>query len=51
MSTSATALIADDEPNLAAYLRELLKKAWPELDIGAAEPRGVRARLSLPVAS
>jgi len=43
MSTSATALIADDEPNLAAYLRELLKKAWPELDIVAVARNGVEA--------
>jgi len=43
MSTSATALIADDEPNLAAYLRELLKKAWPALDIVAVARNGVEA--------
>ena len=43
MSTSATALIADDEPNLAAYLRELLKKAWPTLDIVAVARNGVEA--------
>ncbi len=43
MSTSPTALIADDEPNLAAYLRELLKKAWPELAIVAVARNGVEA--------
>ena len=43
MSTAATALIADDEPNLAAYLRELLKKAWPALDIVAVARNGVEA--------
>ena len=43
MSTSATALIADDEPNLAAYLRELLKKAWPALDVVAVARNGVEA--------
>ena len=43
MSTSATALIADDEPNLAAYLRELLKKAWPTLDVVAVARNGVEA--------
>ncbi len=43
MSASATALIADDEPNLAAYLRELLKKAWPALDVVAIARNGVEA--------
>jgi DNA-binding LytR/AlgR family response regulator len=43
MSTSATALIADDEPNLAAYLRELLRKAWPALEIVAVARNGVEA--------
>jgi len=43
MSASATALNADDEPNLAAYLRELLKKAWPALDIVAVARNGVEA--------
>ena len=43
MSSPATALIADDEPNLAAYLRELLKKAWPALDIVAVARNGVEA--------
>ena len=43
MSKSASALIADDEPHLAAYLRELLKKAWPALDIVAVARNGVEA--------
>ena len=43
MTTAATALIADDEPNLATYLRELLKKAWPALDIVAVARNGVEA--------
>ena len=43
MSTRATALIADDEPHLAAYLRELLEKQWPALDIVAVARNGVEA--------
>ena len=43
MSRPATALIADDEPNLAAYLRELLRKAWPALEIVAVARNGVEA--------
>lgn len=43
MSASPTALIADDEPHLAAYLRELLKKAWPALDVVAVARNGVEA--------
>lgn len=43
MSAAPTALIADDEPNLAAYLRELLKKAWPALEIVAVVRNGVDA--------
>jgi len=43
MSESPSALIADDEPHLAAYLRELLKKAWPALDIVAVARNGVEA--------
>jgi|KBSMisStaDraftv2_1062788.scaffolds.fasta_scaffold133456_2 DNA-binding LytR/AlgR family response regulator len=38
-----TALIADDEPHLAAYLRELLAKAWPELRVVAVAGNGVEA--------
>jgi len=43
VSTSPTALIADDEPHLAAYLRELLHKAWPALDVVAVARNGVEA--------
>ena len=32
-SPAARAIIADDEPHLAAYLRERLTAAWPELDV------------------
>ncbi|HEV7576353.1 MAG TPA: LytTR family DNA-binding domain-containing protein [Caldimonas sp.] len=39
----ATALLADDEPHLAAYLRELLAKAWPALAIVAVARNGVEA--------
>ncbi len=38
-----TALIADDEPNLASYLQGLLAKAWPELQIIAVAKNGVEA--------
>jgi DNA-binding LytR/AlgR family response regulator len=38
-----TALIADDEPHLAAYLRELLARAWPELAIVHVARNGVEA--------
>jgi DNA-binding LytR/AlgR family response regulator len=38
-----TALIADDEPHLAAYLVELLKKAWPELQVVHVAKNGVEA--------
>jgi DNA-binding LytR/AlgR family response regulator len=31
--TAPRALIADDEPHLAAYLRERLAELWPELDV------------------
>jgi len=43
VNKSPTALIADDEPHLAAYLRELLKKAWPALEIVAVARNGVEA--------
>jgi DNA-binding LytR/AlgR family response regulator len=40
------ALIADDEPHLAAYLRERLVAIWPELDIvGVAEDGPAALRL------
>lgn len=37
------ALIADDEPHLAHYLREQLKALWPELDIVHVSKNGVDA--------
>ncbi len=39
----ATALIADDEPHLAAYLQSSLASAWPELEIVAMARNGVEA--------
>ncbi len=38
-----TAVIADDEPHLAAYLRDLLGRAWPALAIVAVARNGVEA--------
>lgn len=38
-----TALIADDEPHLAAYLVDLLHKAWPELAVVHVARNGVEA--------
>jgi DNA-binding LytR/AlgR family response regulator len=38
-----TALIADDEPHLAHYLRDQLKLAWPELDVLHVSHDGVDA--------
>ncbi|MEO8836761.1 MAG: LytTR family DNA-binding domain-containing protein [Caldimonas sp.] len=38
-----SALIADDEPNLAAYLRTALEKAWPALEIVHVARNGVEA--------
>ncbi|MBL0147532.1 MAG: response regulator transcription factor [Ideonella sp.] len=38
-----TALIAEDEPLLAASLQAELAKAWPELDIVASVPDGLSA--------
>ncbi|MBV8035635.1 LytTR family DNA-binding domain-containing protein [Roseateles sp.] len=40
----ATALIADDEPQLLEELRQLLAQAWPELDIVALARNGTEAR-------
>jgi len=37
------ALIADDEPNLAAYLRERLATVWPELEIVGVASNGPEA--------
>jgi len=38
-----TALLADDEPHLLAYLEEQLATAWPELQIVGRAPNGVEA--------
>ena len=38
-----TALIADDEPHLASYLKDLLAAAWPELQIVAVAKNGLEA--------
>jgi DNA-binding LytR/AlgR family response regulator len=37
------ALIADDEPHLALYLRDQLLKVWPELEIVAVARNGLEA--------
>jgi len=51
MSTAADdrprALIAEDEPNLAAYLRERLAAAWPELEIVEVAGNGPDALRSI----
>jgi DNA-binding LytR/AlgR family response regulator len=41
------AIIADDEPYLARYLTDELKKAWPELDIVATLGNGADAAKSI----
>ena len=38
-----TALIADDEPHLAAYLKEQLARLWPELRVVAMARNGLEA--------
>ncbi|MEO9066625.1 MAG: response regulator, partial [Caldimonas sp.] len=38
-----TALLADDEPHLAAYLRDALGRAWPELDVLHVARNGTEA--------
>lgn len=38
-----TALIADDEPHLASYLRDALARAWPELQVVHVAKNGVEA--------
>lgn len=40
---AATALIADDEPHLAAHLAQRLADLWPELDIVASAANGLEA--------
>ena len=42
-----TALIAEDEPLLAQALRDELKGLWPELEVVAISPNGVRAQQDL----
>ncbi|MGZ8254291.1 MAG: LytR/AlgR family response regulator transcription factor, partial [Burkholderiaceae bacterium] len=37
------AIIADDEPHLAQYLRDLLARLWPELDVAAVADSGPAA--------
>ncbi|WP_036166171.1 LytTR family DNA-binding domain-containing protein [Massilia sp. 9096] len=37
------ALIAEDEPILAATLAHMLRKLWPELEIAATAPNGIAA--------
>ena len=43
MATPTTALIADDEPHLAQYLREQLQALWPGLQIVAMARHGLEA--------
>ena len=42
-----TAVIADDEPHLAAYLRSELAKLWPELQIVRVARNGVEAAAAI----
>jgi DNA-binding LytR/AlgR family response regulator len=43
MTTAPTALIADDEPHLAQYLKAQLAQAWPELQVVRVAANGVEA--------
>jgi len=43
MPSAVTALIADDEPHLAQYLKEQLAQLWPELTIVAMARNGIEA--------
>jgi DNA-binding LytR/AlgR family response regulator len=43
MTTAPTALIADDEPHLAQYLKAQLAQAWPELQVVCVAANGVEA--------
>ncbi|MFC4161246.1 LytR/AlgR family response regulator transcription factor [Chitinimonas lacunae] len=45
--TALTALIADDEPHLAEYLRQRLQALWPELQIVAVARNGLEAVAAL----
>ena len=38
-----TALIADDEPHLAHYLKDQLHKLWPELEVVHVAKNGIEA--------
>jgi len=38
-----TALIADDEPHLALYLKDQLKTLWPELEVAHVAKNGIEA--------
>ena len=40
---TTTALIADDEPHLASYLKSQLAELWPELEIVAMAKNGIEA--------
>ena len=40
---TTTALIADDEPHLATYLKSQLAELWPELEIVALAKNGIEA--------
>jgi len=42
--TRPAAIIADDEPELARYLRERLAAQWPELDILGVAGNGPEAK-------
>jgi len=42
-----TAIIADDEPHLAQYLRTRLRSAWPELVVAGVASNGVEAEALL----
>ena len=43
MSPTASAVIADDEPQLAAYLEKILHACWPELEIAGRAANGEQA--------
>jgi len=43
MSTTPTALIAEDEPILARTLRRLLEEVWPELQVAGMAEDGLQA--------
>lgn len=43
MTGAPTAVIAEDEPALAAELQRLLAQAWPELRVAAVAPDGIDA--------